>query len=373
MKVLVDATAIPANLAGVGRYVDDLLPALAAEGVELSIVARGVHAEHFAQSVPAARVANLGESVDRRPERMLWEQIGFPRYIRTSGCDVVLSPHYTMPMVHSLPVVVTLHDATFFTMPEVHEPAKRYFFRLATKNAVRRADALVVPSQATRDEVLREAGGVRQKFHVAYHGVDTERFHPVDEAERVRVARSLNVEPGEYVAFLGTLEPRKNVPALIRGWIKAFRDVAQPPPLVLAGMKGWDEEIARLFESVPSHMRVITPGYLPLEDLPGFLSGALVLAYPSLGEGFGLPVLEAMACGSCVLTTRILSLPEVGGDTVAYCGTSDRDIAAGLRELHGDPARRQTLGAAARVRADEFSWKRSALVHIEAFEAASWG
>lgn len=370
MKVLVDATAIPANLAGVGRYVDDLLPALAAEGVQLSIVAREDHAEHFAQTLPGARVVNLGHQVDRRPARMAWEQLGFPQYIQTSGCDVVLSPHYTMPLRHSLPVVVTLHDATFFTMPEVHEPIKRYFFQGATKNAVRRAGALVVPSIATRDEVIREAGGRPEQFFVAYHGVDTERFHPVDGADAARVAAALGVEPGRYIAFLGTLEPRKNVPALIRGWVEAFRDMPEPPPLVLAGMKGWDEEISALLASVPSHMRVVTPGYLPLEDLAGFLAGALVLAYPSKGEGFGLPVLEAMACGACVLTTPVLSLPEVGGDAVAYCDTSDHDIARGLRELYDDPKKRETLGRAGRERASEFTWKRSAEVHIRAFEAA---
>ena len=370
MHVLVDATAIPANLAGVGRYVDDLLPALADEGVRLSVVARADHAAHFAATVPGARVLDVGTSIDRRAARMAWEQIRLPAIARASGCDVQRSPHYTMPVSHPLPTAVTLHDATFFTMPEVHEPAKRHFFRAATRYAVRHAEALVVPSVATRNEVLAHAGGEADRFVVAYHGVDTRRFHRVGQSEARRVAESLDVPAGGYIAFLGTLEPRKNVPALVRGWIQAFGDSPDAPPLVLAGMKGWDETIEAIVASAPGHMRVVAPGYLPLEDLPGFLSGAMVLAYPSLGEGFGLPVLEAMACGACALTTPVLSLPEVGGDAVAYCGTSPGQIAQALRNLAADPERRGELGAAAAERASRFTWRRSAAAHVQAFEDA---
>ncbi|MDO4888422.1 MAG: glycosyltransferase family 1 protein [Actinomycetaceae bacterium] len=371
MHVLVDATAIPDNLAGVGRYVDDLLPALT--GVRISIVARGVHAAHFARKVPGARILDVGGALDSRLARMRWEQTTFPAIARASGCDVQLSPHYTMPVRHVLPTVVTLHDATFFTMPEVHERTKRVFFRAATRYAVRHADALVVPSLATRDEVIAATGvnGRKDDFFVAYHGVDTGRFHPVPPADAERVAAGLGVPAGGYVAFLGTLEPRKNVPALIRGWVRAFEDWTQPPPLVLAGMKGWDASIEEVVARVPQHMRIVTPGYLPLEDLPGFLSGAMILAYPSLGEGFGLPVLEAMACGACTLTTPILSLPEVGGQAVAYCGTSHEEIAAELVALAGDPARRAALGRAAIERAAGFTWAASARSHVEAFEHAA--
>ena len=102
------------------------------------------------------------------------------------------------------------------------------------------------------------------------------------------------------------------MPNLVRGWTKAVADMPNPPALVLAGGKGWDEDIDPALASVPSHLTVLRPGYLPLEDLPGFLSGCVVLAYPSIAEGFGLPVLEAMSCGAATLTTRLTSLPEVG-------------------------------------------------------------
>ena len=220
------------------------------------------------------------------------------------------------------------------------------------------------------DEVERFAGGAHPAFHVAYHGVDTGIFHPVPAAEQDRVRASLGLGDRPYVGFLGTLEPRKNTPALIRAWVRAVDGLDRPPALVLAGGPGWDTAVDPAVAAVPDHLTVLRPGYLPLGDLAGFLSGAHVLAYPSLGEGFGLPVLEAMACGAAVLTTRELSLPEVGGDAVEYCGTDEGSIEEGLRRLMADAGRRTELSRAAVERATGFTWERAARAHLDAFEAA---
>jgi glycosyltransferase involved in cell wall biosynthesis len=178
-------------------------------------------------------------------------------------------------------------------------------------------------------------------------------------------------EDEPYVAFLGTLEPRKNVPALIEAWVQACAGLpGTPPALVLAGGAGWDTRVDAAIAAVPAGLRLLRTGYLPLGDLAGLLSGAAVLAYPSLGEGFGLPVLEAMACGAAVLTTRELSLPEVGGDAVAYTGTAAGQIAVALRELLDDAPRREHLAAAAAERAGTFTWQAAARAHVAAYEQA---
>jgi glycosyltransferase involved in cell wall biosynthesis len=173
------------------------------------------------------------------------------------------------------------------------------------------------------------------------------------------------------VAFLGTLEPRKNVPALVRGWVSAVRDRPNPPVLVLAGGAGWDTDLDQALAEVPAGLRVLRPGYLPVGELAGLLGGAEVVAYPSLGEGFGLPVLEAMSCGAAVLTTRRLALPEVGGDAVAYTEPDAASIGAALAELLGDADRRKTLAAAAVERAALFSWDACATAHVAAYERAA--
>ena len=370
MRILLDATAIPPDRGGVGRYVDALLPALAARGVDLVVVCQERDAPGTAMLVPDAEIVTAPSWTVRRPARMAWEQVGLPRLLRSTGVDLLHSPHYTMPRRAGLPVVVTLHDATFFSHPELHSPVKRRFFRAAIGTAVRRAAGLVVPSLATRDEVLRYVGGRPEQFHVAYHGVDPEVFRPADDAERVRTRDALGLGDLRYIAFLGTLEPRKNVPALIRGWVRAVRDLDAPPALVLAGGPGWDAAVQPAIDAVPSTLRVLRPGYLPLGELAGLLSGAEVVVYPSLGEGFGLPVLEAMSCGAAVLTTRELSLPEVGGDAVAYCGTDEAEIAVALAGLLADDARRATLSTAAVARAAQFTWAAAADAHISAFEEA---
>ncbi|WP_034621884.1 glycosyltransferase family 1 protein [Cellulomonas sp. URHE0023] len=369
MRILVDATAVPADRGGVGRYVDALLPALTDLHLEVVVVCQPRDVDLLRTIAPAARLVAAPALTAKRPVRMLWEQLGLPRVARRVHADVLLSPHYTMPVRPGLPVVVTLHDATFFSHPELHSPIKARFFRRAIRYAVRHAAALVVPSQATATEVVRFAGADAAQFHVAYHGVDTTIFHPVDDAERARVRATLDIGERPYVAFLGTLEPRKNVPALIRGWVAATdgRDEA----LVMAGGPGWDTEVEPTLAALPEHKVARRTGYLPLEDLPGFLSGARVVAYPSLGEGFGLPVLEAMACGAAVLTTRELSLPEVGGDAVAYCGTDDTSIGRELRALLADDERRADLSTAALQRAATFTWDAAARVHVSAFESAN--
>lgn len=370
MRILLDATAIPPDRGGVGRYVDALLPALAARGVDLVVVCQERDAPGTATLVPDAEIVTAPSWTVGRPARMAWEQVGLPRLLRSTGVDLLHSPHYTMPRHAGVPVVVTLHDATFFSHPELHSPVKGRFFRAAIGTAVRRAAGLVVPSLATRDEVLRYVGGRPEQFRVAYHGVDPDVFRPADDAERVRTRDALGLGDLRYIAFLGTLEPRKNVPALIRGWVRAVGDLDAPPALVLAGGPGWDAAVQPAIDAVPSTLRVLRPGYLPLGELAGFLSGAEVVVYPSLGEGFGLPVLEAMSCGAAVLTTRELSLPEVGGDAVAYCGTDEAGIAVALAGLLADDARRAALSTAAVARAAQFTWAAAADAHIAAFEEA---
>lgn len=366
-RVLVDATAVPADRGGVGRYVDGLLSALGTTHADLAVVCQRADAERYSRMAPDTQVIAGPAAISHRSARLAWEQTGLPLVAQQVQAEVVHSPHYTMPLRAGRPVVVTIHDLTWFTQPEVHTPVKGTFFRSAIRTALRRADRVIVPSKATRDELGRVLDADLTKVDVAYHGVDSALFHPPSDVERQRVLARLGLHGQGYIAFLGTLEPRKNVPNLVRGWVKAVHDRPDPPALALAGGAGWDEEVDAAIATVPPHLRVIRPGYLRFADLPGFLGGALVVAYPSHGEGFGLPVLEAMACRVPVLTTHRLSLPEVGGDAVAYTEPDADSIAESLCAMLDDPARRESLGEAGYLRSREFTWAASAEAHL-----ASW-
>ena len=373
-RVLVDATSVPADRGGVGRYVDGLLGAVAkviGSGVELAVVALRTDVERYARMLPAAEVIAAPAAVAHRPARLAWEQTGLPLLAQQVGAEVLHSPFYTCPLRAGCPVTVTVHDATFFTEPEHYDKSRRTFFRSAIKTALRRAERVIVPSKATRDELIRLLDADPTRIDVAYHGVDHAAFHPPTDEEKARVRARLGLGGSDYVAFLGAKEPRKNVPNLIRGWAQAVRERTDPPALVIAGGQGHDDDIDRAVAEVPAHLRLLRPGYLRYADLPGFLGGALVAAYPSYGEGFGLPILEAMACATPVLTTPRLSLPEVGGDAVAYTSEDPAQIGTDLAALLDDEARRLALAKAGFDRAKEFTWESSAEVHVAAWSRAA--
>lgn len=373
VRVLVDATSVPADRGGVGRYVDGLLAALAdtPDDIELFVVCQRTDAERYVALAPGAEVIAAPAAVAHRPARLAWEQTGLPLLAQQLDVDVLHSPFYSCPLRAGCPVTVTIHDATFFTEREHYDRHRGAFMRSAIKTSLRRASRIIVPSKATRDELIRLLDADAAKMDVAYHGVDPESFYIPDDAERARVAARLGLGDTGYIAFLGVMEPRKNVPNLVRGWARAVADRPNPPALVLAGGSGHDDAIDEAVAEIPAHLKVVRPGYLRFTDLPGYLGGALVAAYPSYGEGFGLPIVEAMACGAPVLMTPRLSLPEVGGDAVAYTSEEVDAIADDLAALLDDEQRRAKLSLLGVERAREFTWANSAAAHLATWRKAA--
>jgi len=375
VRVLLDASALPPDRGGVGRYVDELIAHLPETGVDLTVVCQPRDVDLYAESVGGQNVIAVPAWASSPTPRLVWEQVGLPRVIRARRPDIMHSPHYTMPLSNTgrrgPKQVVTLHDATFFSDPDLHLAAKARFFGEWTRFSSRRADALIVPSQATKDEVVRSVHADPARIKLIPHGVDHLRFRRPRVEEVSEARRWLGLPAGAtFIAFLGTIEPRKNVPGLVRAFIASCSSMTAPPALVLAGGAGWDSEIDAALAEVPANLQVIRPGFVPNDVLPGLLGGAEVVAYPSFGEGFGLPVLEAMACGAAVLTTDRLSLPEVGGDAVAYATSPTvEDLATALSGLLADPASRKALGAAAFTRAATFGWLQTARGHRDVYKS----
>jgi glycosyltransferase involved in cell wall biosynthesis len=370
LGILVDATAVPADRGALGRYVDGLIGALYAAGADLSVACQRSDEERYAGLAPGARIVSGPAAIVHRATRLAWEQTGLPRIAEQVGADVVHLPYYSMPIKAGRPTVVTIHDAAFFSEPDVHNPVRSTYIKSATRTACRRATRMIVPSKATRDELVRLLGADPTRIDVAYHGVDHVAFHRPTDDEKQRLSDRLGLHGRPYVAFLGALEPRKNVPNLIRGWVQAVAALPDPPALVLAGSGGWDDEVDGAMATVPPQLRVVRPGYLRWSSLPGFFGGAIVVALPSRGEGFGLPVLEAMACGAPVLTTQRASLPEVGGEAVAYTEPDAESVGRALRALIDDAGRRKTLADAAYMRSQEFTWAVSAEAHLASYQRA---
>jgi glycosyltransferase involved in cell wall biosynthesis len=368
VRLLLDVSAIPARPVGAGRYVVELTRHLAGRAdPAVTLLARRHDADRWSRWHPSARVLPLAP--DARPARVAWEQLRGESARRTAGVDVWHGPHYTLPRGLAGPAVVTVHDLTFFDHPELHEAMKVRFFRRAITEAARRADALIAVSDATAER-LHDLLAPTAPVVVAPHGLDHERLGPVDPGDDDERRRRLGVDQ-PYVAFVGTLEPRKDVPALVA----AFARLAPARPdlrLVLAGPDGWGTAAVRA--AIAEHgvaTRVGRVGYLADADLAALMRGAAALAYPSLGEGFGLPVLEALACGTPVVTTSTTPFAARLADAALVVPPSDPVALAGALEAAlDDAATMDRLRAAGPPLAAGFTWDRSVEAHLQAYALA---
>jgi glycosyltransferase involved in cell wall biosynthesis len=369
LSVSLDVTAVPDQPAGAGRYTIDLATALAArDDVAVTFVARrddGARWHALGSDVEVAAAAPA-----RRPLRLGWEQVRLPRVLRGLAVDVHHGPHYTMPEWARVPKVVTIHDLTFFDHPEWHVRAKVPFFRRAIRVAARHADAVVCISRTTA-ELLREKCSPLAPVHVVPHGVDLERFTtaPLDPAADDVLLAGLGVRP-PYVLFVGTIEPRKDVATLVRAFDRVA-GVHRDAQLVLAGGEGWGTAPVDAAVAGARHGdRVVRTGYVPDAAVPALLRRAAAMAYPALEEGFGLPALEALACGAPLVTTSGSAMEEVAGAAALLMEPGDTDgLAAALDMLlRGDAGlearRRRGLEIAAR-----HTWAASAEGHVEAYRS----
>ena len=382
ISVSLDVSAVPAQPVGAGRYTIELVRALGVRpDVQLLLWSRrgdgtrwGTLLNQASATSPAhaPMSAVRAAAPNQRLTRMAWEQLRLPSLLGATDAQVHHGPHYTMPSRKQIPVVVTVHDLTFFDHPEWHERAKVPVFRAAIRRAARRADALVCVSRHTAE---RLAGllGVRGRVFVVPHGVDHRRFRPLapDPAADAAILESLGVRR-PYVLFVGTLEPRKAVPELVQ----AFATVAAKAPdlcLVLAGRPGWGaDEVARAVRSSVVAERVVRTGYVSDAAVAALLRGAGVVAYPAHEEGFGLPALEALACGTPLVTTAGTAMAEMAGDSALVVAPGRVDLLADAiaAALHGqeggEERRRRGLATAA-----EHTWERSAAGHVDAYRWAA--
>ncbi len=371
-----DVSAVPARPGGVGYYTIELARTLCARPeVSLTMVSRRSDDQRW-RTLAQGRATIVAAVPNARPGRLAFEQIRFPRLLGSLGVDVHHAPHYTMPERSKVPCVVTIHDCTFFDHPEWHQRSKAAFFRRAIERAALQAAALVCVSEVTA-AALHASCEVRAPVVVAPHGVDHLRFaavEPLPGADRAAL-EEIGVPPDRpLIAFVGTLEPRKGVAPLVA----AFDRVAESDRdavLVLGGQVGWGlAEIERALASARHADRIIRVGYLPDPAVPALLRQAAVVACPALAEGFGLPALEAMACGAPLITTEGTAMAEVAQDAALLVRPGDPATLAdalvavlGAGKGASDVAERRARGL---LLAATHTWEASVSRHLEAYEIA---
>jgi alpha-1,3-rhamnosyl/mannosyltransferase len=303
--------------------------------------------------------AGVPFEVQPAPLGVLWQQIRLPSRLRQGDIDLFWSPLHTLPWKTPVPSVITVHDLTVWLYPEAHTRKVRFSQRPFFRRSLHQAQAVVCVSQATADDLQRFFPDVASRVEVVLSGVDP-FFHPAGDEEIAAIRHELGCPEG-YLLYVGTLEPRKNLDLLLTVWEQLRRDDPTAPPLLLVGSSGWHsgplrQRIAKLQTLGLRHL-----GHLDRSGLRRAYQGARAFLYPSLYEGFGLPPLEAMACGVPVAVSNVSSLPEVVEDAGLQIPPRDLDAwATAIRKLLDDEALAHDLRHRGLERAADLSWKRTA-------------
>ncbi|MGH2459239.1 MAG: glycosyltransferase family 4 protein [Chloroflexota bacterium] len=357
--------------AGISRYTEHMLASLAPLlGGDSCYAFVGPGVPMDAPALGGLRVIRTGLPTERPIVRILWEQMVLPLALRRLNVDLVHAPAYVAPLAFPGASVVTFHDLSFYLMPDAFNRSNRVYLQNFSRWTARRARRSIAVSESTRQDMVRLLGVSPSTIDVVYNGID-ECFRPEPDPRRIERFRQAKGLPERFILFLGTIEPRKNVPALVRAYARA-RQRGVSAPLVIAGGQGWGgESIAQIVEELGLAGTVRLTGFIPSDERPLWYNAATLFAYPSRYEGFGLPVAEAMACGTAVVASNRSSLPEVVGDAGALVDPDDvAALADALVTVAGDSALRRELAARGLERSQRFTWDAAARATLRSYRTA---
>ncbi|MEO8275707.1 MAG: glycosyltransferase family 1 protein [Thermoanaerobaculia bacterium] len=356
---------------GIGTYVRGLLGALARlDGDSRYLLLAPAAGPELLPGLPA----NFSWVEEDSPGYSLREQWSVGRKLARHRVDLFHSPHYVLPARTPARVVVTIHDLIHLVHPEfLPHPLALLYARFFLRRAVRRAATLLTVSAATAKDLETRLGVDPRRIEVTWNGVDESFRRSLAPAELGKELAELGLAPG-YFLFLGNPKPHKNLERVVRAFARAFPGPANDRRLVVAGGDDVSRDLARWSAELGLGERLRKVGRLAPARLPALVQGALTLVFPSLYEGFGLPVAEAMAIGTPVLASTTPALVEIAGGAAELVDPLDTDaIAAGMVRLATDPDRREALSRAGRLRAADFRWERTAAKTLAVYRRALAG
>lgn len=362
MRVGIDGYPLSQPRTGVGHYTFELARALAAlsPADQFELVSPAPFDEASRVDIERSNLPNLlATHVKTSRIRGHWWGVGLPLYARQARFDIFHGTNFEAP-AWSRRSVVTIHDLSTMLHRDKHRAALSRRARIRLPIVVKLAKKIITPTEAIKDEVCKHLRVPTQKV-IAIHSATRENFHPASLEETIAMRRRLGID-GHFLLFVGTLEPRKNLLALLRAFEKVIQKTSLRPLLVITGGEGWlmDETFSFIGNSAIQD-RIRLTGYLDDQDLRALYSSCRIFIYPSLYEGFGFPPLEAMACGAPVIAGRVPALCEVLGDAAEFIDPLDAE-ALGTRmiELLLDDEELRRLSANGLVHASEFSWRETA-------------
>jgi glycosyltransferase involved in cell wall biosynthesis len=372
VRIGIDYTSAVFQGAGIGRLTRNIVSELAqideqndyalfVQGRGLPYAAQWSGARNAASGIRKPNFREVRTWISERWWHRLWFRLHMPLAVEWAigPIDLFHSPDFTLPPVrHSTRTVVTVHDLSFLRMPECFEPSLLAYLVANVPRAVARADWILADSESTRQDLIALLGAPSDRVSVIYPGVEP-RFRPITDADTLQRVRTRYSLPERFVLSLGTVQPRKNYVGLMR----AFAHLSEPHlTLVIAGGRGWlSDGIYRAAEELGLNARVHFLGFVDDTDLPALYSMAALFALPSLYEGFGIPLLEAMACGTPVIAADNSSLPEAVGDAGILVSAHDTDaLAEAIQQLLEDTEQRQRLKQRGLARVRHFTWQGAA-------------
>lgn len=302
--------------------------------------------------------------------RILWEQLMQPAVLRWLKPDLVHGMAFVLPLLSGVPAVVTVYDLSFIRFPQALSRTRRWYLQLFTRRSCQKARRVIAISDSTANDLVTLFGIPREKIVVAVPGVD-ERFKPLAAAE-ITAFRHDKCLPERFILHVGTLEPRKNLPMLLRAYAALPESLRREVHMVLAGGKGWDyEDVFATIETYDLAATVHLAGYVESSSLPLWYNAAEMVVCPSLFEGWGLPVVEAMACGRPTVVSDISSLPEAVGEAGKRLPPNDQAAwTDALYHALTDAEWRERSAQDGIQRAKQFTWRQTAEKTVEAYRAA---
>ena len=380
MRIAIDYTSAIAQQAGIGRYTRGLVGALAQVDTRddfLLFSAEAPNARYTFPTTPRMRsrvIGIAGHAAGNRAMTILWHKLNLPLPVELviGRADVMHAPDFSLPPTMRTPSIVTIHDLAFLTHPECAVPSLVEYLSAVVPRAVRRADRIVAVSQRTADDLVERLHVPREKIAVIHLGVDPS-LRPLDDPTLRSAVESRYGLRHPLVLAVGTLEPRKNYARLIAAFAQARQAPGGPQMLAIVGRKGWLYE--GIFAAVAEYGiadAVTFLDYVPDADLPALYSIADVVATPSIYEGFGIPLVEAMASGTPVVCSTGGSLPEIAGDAALIVPPEDVEgLAAALVRVVTEPDLHAHLVTRGLERVRAFSWEAAAEAHIAVYESVA--
>lgn len=370
-RLVIDYTSAVNQRAGIGRYTRELVrtlltqPAAASYDVNLIIPRRPA----FAPPNPPAGARWCKLPLTEWQSVLLWQRAGVPLPLNVfcGRADVFHAPDFLLPPIRAGRRIVTVHDLSYLVHPDLAHPAVYRYLEKTVPRSVARADRVIAVSEATKRDVVRLLGVPEDRVDVIPEGVDRV-FRPAAEPDDAARRARLRL-PERYVLSVGTIQPRKNYGRLLEACERVWQAEPDAPHLVIAGQRGWlFEEFFAQLEACRFRDRVRILDFVDDADLPALYRGAETFVYPSCYEGFGLPVVEALACGRPVICSSASSLPEVAGPAACLIDPfSVDDLAGALLDFCRDPGSRAAFAARGPEQAARFTWEAAARDHLAVY------